>query len=99
MLVETAGQSVIVRVSLWYTFPAGTLASARTVSSKEFTLTANQMVVISDLSRAVIGPQRDTFGDLRDMQVDVEVIGGNGRVLPFLESIDNGSGDIVVRSE
>lgn len=98
-LIETTDQPVLVRVSIWYTFPAGTLANARTVSSKEFTVSANQALMISDLARTVIGPQRDSFGDLRDMQVDVEVIGGNGGVLPFIESIDNGSGDIVLRSE
>ena len=98
-LIETTDQPVIVRVSIWYTFPAGTLASARTSSSKEFTVSASQVLMISDLARTVLGPQRDSFGDLRDMQVDVEVIGGNGGVLPFLESIDSGSGDIVMRSE
>ncbi|HEY3054340.1 MAG TPA: hypothetical protein VGK31_00255 [Thermoanaerobaculia bacterium] len=99
ILVETAGQAATVRVSVWYTFPAGALVSAQTVSSKEFTVNANQMLVINDLARTIIGPQRDSFGDLRDMQVDVEVIGGTGSVLPFLESIDNGSADVVMRSE
>ncbi|HEV8660024.1 MAG TPA: hypothetical protein VGS96_15570 [Thermoanaerobaculia bacterium] len=99
MLIETASQAATVRVSLWYTFPAGTLVSAQTVSSKEFNLNANQMLVINDLARTIIGPQRDSFGDLRDIQVDVEVISGSGSVLPFLESIDNGSGDVVMRSE
>jgi hypothetical protein len=99
ILVETAGQAATVRVSVWYTFPAGTLVSAQTVSSKEFNVNPNQLLVINDLARAIIGSQRDSYGDLRDMQVDVEVVGGSGKVMPFLESIDNGSGDIVMRSE
>ncbi|MGZ5493901.1 MAG: hypothetical protein ACXW3E_10680, partial [Thermoanaerobaculia bacterium] len=99
LLLETAGQPATVRVSLWYTFPAGVLVSAQTVSSKEFTVGANQILVIRDLSRTVIGAQRDSFGDLRDMQVDVEVIGGSGRVLPFIESVENGTGDLVMRAE
>jgi hypothetical protein len=99
MLLETAGQSATVRVSIWYTFPAGALVSAQTVSSKEFTVAPNQMLVMRELSRTVIGPQRDTFGDLRDMQVDVEVTGGSGRVLPFVESVENGSGDVMLRPE
>jgi hypothetical protein len=99
LLLETAGQPATVRVSLWYTFPAGVLVSAQTVSSKEFTVGANQILVIRDLSRTVIGAQRDSFGDLRDMQVDVEVIGGSGRVLPFIESVENATGDLVMRPE
>jgi len=99
MLIETSGQSATVRVSVWYTLSAGVAVSAQTVASKEFTVDANQMLLISDLARSVIGPQRDAFGDLRDMQVDVEVIGGSGRVLPYIESIDNGTGDPVIRSD
>ena len=57
------------------------------------------MLVIRDLSRTIIGAQRDSFGDLRDMQVDVEVIGGSGGVLPFIESIENATGDLVMRPE
>lgn len=33
------------------------------------------------------------------MQIDVGVIDGFGKVLPFVESIDNASGDIVVRAD
>ncbi len=99
ILVETAGQSATVRVSLWYTFPAGSLVSAQTVSSKEFTIGASQTLQLRDLARTIIGSQRDAFGDLRNVQVDVEVIDGAGRVLPFLVSVDNGSGDLLVRSE
>jgi len=99
MLIETSGQSATVRVSVWYTLSAGVAVSAQTVASKEFTVDANQMLLISDLARSVIGPQRDAFGDLRNMQVDVEVIGGSGRVLPYIESIDNGTGDPVIRAD
>ena len=99
ILIETAGQSTTVRVSVWYSLPAGILVTAQAVSSKEFTVGANQMIVISDLARSIIGAQRDSFGDLRDMQVDVEVTGSSGRVLSYIQSIDNGSGDVVIRTE
>jgi hypothetical protein len=99
MLIETAGQNATVRVSVWYSLPAGVLVTAQAVSSKEFTVGANQMVVIRDLARSIIGAQRDSFGDLRDMQVDVEVTASSGRVLSYIESIDNGSGDVVIRPE
>ncbi len=54
---------------------------------------------IVDLARSIIGAQRDSFGDLRNMQVDVDVIDGSGKVLSFLEATDNASGDIMVRAE
>ncbi len=99
LLLETAGQASTVRVSVWYTFPAGVLLSVQTVSSKDFVVGANQTLVIRDLSRSIIGPQRDSYGDLRDMQVDVEVVGGSGSVLPFIESVENATGDVVMRPE
>jgi hypothetical protein len=99
MLIETAGQTATVRVTLTYTFIAGFTVSSVGVSSHDFTVAPNEMLTIPDLARAVIGTQRDAFGDLRNMQVDVDVVGGSGKVLPFVESVDNGSGDMMVRAE
>jgi hypothetical protein len=33
------------------------------------------------------------------MQLDVEVVSGSGRVLPLLQTIDNGSGDATIRAQ
>jgi hypothetical protein len=99
MLIETAGQSATVRVTLRYTFIAGETVSSQGVSSREFAVSPNQVLMIPDLARAIIGSQRDSFGDLRNIQVDVDVIDGSGKVLGFLEAIDNASGDIAVRAE
>ena len=99
LLIDPTGQPATVRVTLWYSLSAGVAVSSQAVSSREFTVGANQMLLISDLARTVIGPQRDAYGDLRDMQVDVDVISGAGRILPFIESVDNGTGDPVVRSD
>jgi len=96
MLIETAGQSAEVRVTVWYSL-TGSRATSRTSSFRDFSLRPNQMMVVSDLARKVIGGQRDAFGDLRDTQVDVQVVGGSGRVLSYVTSIDNGSGDVVIR--
>ena len=62
-------------------------------------LSAGQMLIVSNLASNVIGSQRDSLGDLRNMQVDVDVTDGSGRVLPFIESVDNASGDIMVRTD
>ncbi len=99
LLIEAAGQDATVRVTVWYSLPAGSLLTAQAVSSKEFAVGANQMVVINDLARSVIGAQRDSFGDFRDMQVDVEVTAGSGKILSFIQSVDNGSRDLVIRPE
>lgn len=99
MLIETAGQSASVRVTLRYIFVAGSTVSSQAVSSKDFALGPNQELTIADLAHAIIGSQRDAFGDLRNMQVDVDVTDGSGKVLPFMVSIDNASGDIAVRAE
>lgn len=99
MLVEAAGQSATVHVTLTYTFVAGSTVSSVGVSSRDFSVGPNQMVAVANLARSVIGAQRDAFGDLRNMQVDVDVIGGSGKIIPFVESIDNASGDIMVRAD
>jgi hypothetical protein len=99
VLVETSNQAATVKLTLRYTFIAGGLVSANAVSSKEYALSASQFLVINNVAGDVIGSQRDAFGDLHNMELDVEVTGGSGRVLPFLQTIDNGSGDMVVRTD
>lgn len=98
-LVETQGQSVVVRVTVQFTFAGGSLATSSARASKDYTLSGEQFRLISNVARDVIGPQRDSFGDLRNMTVDVEVVSGSGAVIPFLQSFDNGSEDMLVRIE
>ena len=97
IMVETGGASTSVQVTLRFVL-AGTLASSRATISKVFTIGAGQALTISDLASAVIGLSRDTLGNLRNMQLDVQVLDG-GRVLPFVQSIDNATGDVTMRSE
>ena len=52
--------------------------------------------MVNEISRAVIGASRDGFGDLHNMQLDVEVISG-GRISPFLQTVDTGSTDFAIR--
>jgi hypothetical protein len=99
ILIESNNQTATVRVTLRYTFIAGATVSANAVSSKEYSVAASQFLVINDLARDVIGSQRDAFGDLHNMELDIEVSGGSGRVLPYLHTIDKGSGDMVVRTD
>jgi hypothetical protein len=98
-LIESSGQPAVVRLTLRYTFSAGTKTTAQGLSIRDIPLPANNILVLNEFSRIVIGPSRDGFGDLRNMQLDVEVISGDGRVLPFLQTIDNGSSDSTIRTE
>lgn len=98
-LVETNNQSVSVKVVLQFSFSGGSLVSSTARVTKDYTLTPGSYLLISDLGREIIGPSRESFGDLRNMTLDVEVVSGSGRVIPFLQAIDNGSGDMIVRIE
>jgi len=99
-LVETAGSAVSVRVTLHYTYAAGSVATARGIASQTFDLQPRGFLLVSNVSRALIGAARDTsFGDLNDLQVEFEVIAGEGAVIPFLTSTDNGTNDSILRVE
>lgn len=97
ILIEPTGQSATVRVILRFVFPAGITVAGRAEASKEFAVYAGQMTIINDLAKSVIGSQRDSFGDLRNMQVIVEVTGGSGKVIPLIQSIENATGDVILR--
>jgi len=97
-LIESAGQPSVVRLTLRFSFSAGSKTTALGVSSLNLSVPANRLVMVSDLARTIIGSARDGFGDLRNMQLDVDVIGGDGRISPFLQTIDNGSADSALRS-
>lgn len=99
LLVEAGGQEAVVRVTLQFAFSGGSLASSSARVSRNYTVAANQALLVADLARNVVGASRDSFGDLRDMIVDVEVISGTGRIVPFVQSFDNGTGDMIVRAE
>ncbi|HET7706780.1 MAG TPA: hypothetical protein VFM36_11885 [Thermoanaerobaculia bacterium] len=99
VLIESGGQPAAVRVTLHYSFAMSALATGQAQSMKEFTMAAGQFLQVTDLARQVIGSERESFGDLRNISVDIEVVSGSGRVVPFLHIIDNGSGDSIVRTE
>lgn len=97
ILIETAGQSATVRVTMNFSFASGPKVSGFAAPVKVLQIAAGQMITLAEIGRAVIGSQRDSFGDLSNAQIDVEVIGGSGRVVAVIQSIDNGSGDAIMR--
>ncbi len=98
-LIETAGQPVSVRVTMRYSFPAGMLVSGHAESAQDFVLSPGQFLLVTDAAATIIGGARSSFGDLHNVQIEIRVTDGNGRVLPFLQSIDNGTGDVILRTD
>lgn len=96
LLVETSGQNAIANVTLRYSFPTGGGVSGIVTATKSYNLGAASIRLIDDLASDVIGSARSSFGDLRNMQVEVSVA-GEGRVLPVIRMIENRSGDTIVR--
>lgn len=99
MLIETANAPATVRVTVQFALSGSSLATAQGRVTRDFTIGASEFLVINDLARQVIGPSRDSIGDLHNVLVDVDVVGGDGRVIPLMQSFDNGSGDMIVRPE
>jgi hypothetical protein len=56
-------------------------------------------MAINDLALDIIGASRPSIGDIRNATLDIDVVSGTGRVVPFVMSVDNGSGDLLVRTE
>jgi hypothetical protein len=98
MLIETAGEPASVRVMLRYPFPGG-VANDNGGTAREFPLAANQFLLIEDVVRAVIGEQREVFGDLRNAYLDVAVLSGAGAVIPILQVVDLVTGDVTIRHQ
>jgi len=100
-MVETSGQPATVRVTVHYTFSAaGTLVSGRATASKEYSLAPRQFLQLSRLSAEIMGAARDSsFGDMRDLQVDFEVLSGSGTTIVFVSSVDNGTADSTTRTD
>lgn len=95
-LAETANAPTTVRLTLRYTFSAG-LAAGTTASTRDFQVDAKNILLIDDVASAVIGADRNGYGDLRDMQLEVTNVGANGRVVPIIRVVDVQSGDALTR--
>jgi hypothetical protein len=98
-LVETTGKSVHVRVTLRFRFPGGAEVVGMESASKEYDLAPNQFVLLGSLTAEILGAERALFGDLRDVEADFQVTDGDGSVLVFTSSVDNGTGDSILRTD
>jgi Leucine-rich repeat (LRR) protein len=94
-LVETGGGSARVRATI-IVDEAHALVSAFT--SRTFDLAPRQQLYLSEVLRSFAGATRDSvYGDLHDLTLELEMIGGDGAVVPFIIETDNGTGDSVLR--
>jgi hypothetical protein len=98
-MVETSGNSATVRVTLRFTFAAGSTTQGAATASKDYNIAANQFIQINGLTADVLGAARNTFGDLHGIEADFQVINGNGAVTVYTSSTDNGTGDSILRTE
>ena len=98
-LMETAGASITVHVTIRFTFPAGQKAQGVGAASRDYFLSANQFVLLNSIAGEILGPARLQFGDLTNLEADFQVIDGNGAVMLFTSSVDNSTGDSIVRTE
>ncbi|HUF16412.1 MAG TPA: hypothetical protein VMS12_00045, partial [Thermoanaerobaculia bacterium] len=96
-LVETDGQPVTVRATLRFTSGNQSVAS-QAIASANFELAPRQFLQANNIANTILGPGlRSTLGDLSNMQLDFEVIAGTGAVVIFTSTLDNGTGDSILR--
>jgi hypothetical protein len=98
-LMETAGASVTVRVTIRFTFPAGQKAQGVGAASRDYFLSANRFLLLNSIAGEILGPARLQFGDLTNVEADFQIVDGNGAVMLFTSSVDNSTGDSIVRTE
>ncbi|HVS32034.1 MAG TPA: hypothetical protein VMS98_11325 [Thermoanaerobaculia bacterium] len=98
-MMETGGGSAKVRVTVRFTFPAGSKVSGLGSASRDYDLGPNQFLLVNGLTTEVLGPSRSSFGDLADVEASFQVIDGSGSVIVFTSTVDNGTGDSILRIE
>jgi len=91
---ETSGSSVTIRARI---FISGGNALVTTVTERDYTLVANAQIVVPELVRAFAGDARASLGDLHNLVLELEVVGGGGSVVPFVITTDEGTGDTSLR--
>jgi hypothetical protein len=96
-LVETGGGTAVVRVHARF-FNGTPLTTVVGGGWRDFPLKPYELVLATGFLNTILGEARETtFGDLHDIQARFEVLSGTGRVVPFITTTDNGTGDTLLR--
>lgn len=98
-LMETAGAPVTVRVTFRFTFPAGEKAQGSGSAYRDYDLNPNAFLLLNSIASEILGAARLTFGDLTNVEADFQVLSGSGAAVLFTSSVDNATGDSILRSE
>jgi len=98
-MVETSGEPMTVKVTVYLNDPRS-LVSGTAAGSKSYELGPRQFLSVSNLVEAIIGPARETlYNDLEGVQVRFDVISPTGSLMVYTSSVDNGTGDSILRTE
>ena len=96
-LLEMSGSTATVRATLL--LADGKSPFSVTVS-RDLLMGANQLVFVESLASALAAPfAQASWGDLHDLQIDFEVVAGNGAVTPFLLVTNSDTSDTMLRLE
>ncbi|MGH9458382.1 MAG: hypothetical protein ACRD2J_12185 [Thermoanaerobaculia bacterium] len=99
-LVETSGKAATVKLTLHFRHPQGTRLTVVGSASKEISVGPNQFILLQNVSREILGTYRESLqGNLKNLFLDVEIVSGEGRVVGFVSSVDNGSADQLFKLE
>jgi len=90
---------VTVRVTFHFTFPAGDKVQGTGAASRDYPLNANQFMLLNSIASEILGPARLQFGDLQNVSADFQVLSGDGAVMLFTSSVDNATGDSILRTQ
>lgn len=98
-IVETSGEDVTVRVTAYLNEPRS-LAAGQPAGTKTYQLRPRELVNVSGLLATILGEIRETrYADLNDVQVQFDVVSATGSILVYTSSVDNGTGDSLLRTE
>ncbi|MBW3671441.1 MAG: hypothetical protein KY432_07185 [Acidobacteria bacterium] len=90
-ITETGGRPVTVRATVAFAGKSPLLGSA---FSKDLVISPRATFVAPDLLTAVLGEQRDTvLGDVKNVQLTLTVVDGDGAITAFVQESENSSGD------
>lgn len=95
-LVEVSGKPAKIQVTIYY--DTQTVKTSTTeAASATYDLPANGFLLIGSFTNNILGSKRAALGDLHNVTVEFTVLDGDGQIVPFISSVDNGSGDSTFR--
>ena len=94
-LVETAGFPLTVRMTVFYADARA--KSLGPLTTLTFDLNAHESRLVSNLSTLLYAFSRGA--DMRNVQLQFDVISGNGAVIIYTSSVENATGDAVIRMQ